>query len=170
MLNPLKYLEKIRCDNHVANCVLNCALVGVATTTIYTGFLVFKSHKDPEWLKASKIIAQNLLTQIIQANATDTIDLEAIKAMKLDQGIILIDFNSQNLCGQAGCLYVAYTKEGDRVLSLILQPQSDLFTINQADPNRTCIDIKQPQDNQTLIHTYCYEGNKFIKTISSAAN
>ncbi|GEM_PF-2654817 len=170
MPNPLKYLKKIEWDNHVTNRVLNCVLVGVATTTIYTGFLVFKSHKDPEWNQASKIIAQNLLTQIIQANATDTIDPEAIKAMKLDQGIILIDFRSQNLCGQAGCLYVAYTKEGSRVLSLILQPQSDLFTINQADPNRTCIDIRQPQDNQTLIHTYCHEGDKFINTISSATD
>lgn len=150
--------------------------IGIAIL-IGLGLAARFSHHPPQWTNASKVIDSGLLTQIIQDNSTENINPETIRVMKLDEKndlldekIYLIDFNSQQLCGQAGCLYVAYTKGGERVLNLILQPQSDLFSINSSDPNRTCIDIKQPQDNQILIHTYCHEGDKFIKTIFSAIN
>lgn len=126
--------------------------------------------QSQQWRSASKIIDTGLLTKIVQDNTTDSISPETIKAMSLGDGIYLIDFNSQELCGRAGCLYVAYTKEGERVLNLMLQPMPDLFSLNSSDPTRTCLDIRQPQGNQTLIHTYCHEGDKFIKTITSATD
>ncbi|MEQ8469132.1 hypothetical protein [Coleofasciculus sp. E1-EBD-02] len=128
-------------------------------------------HPQPQqWKNASKIIDSGLLTKIAQDNTTDNINPETIKAMSLGDGIYLIDFNTPQLCGRAGCLYVAYTKQGDRIFNLILQPQSDLFRLNSSDPTRTCLNIRQPKGNQTLIHTYCHEGDKFIKTITSATN
>jgi len=145
------------------------ALIGISLL-VAIGLVERFTNPSEQWVKAPRSIKSELLTKIIQDNATDDINPETIKSMELNNDIYLVDFNSQKLCGRAGCLYVAYTERGDRVLSLILQPQPDLFSINSSDPNRTCIDIRQPQGNQTLIHTYCYEGDKFINTISSATD
>jgi hypothetical protein len=126
------------------------------------------SKSQSSWVKAQGNLGQGLLTKIITENSAQTINPETIKVMKLNSGINLIDFNSKNLCGQAGCLYVAYTNQGNRVLNVILQPQPNLFTITQK--SLPCLNIKQPQGKQIIQHTYCYEGDTFIKTISSAIN
>ncbi|MBE9128017.1 MULTISPECIES: hypothetical protein [unclassified Coleofasciculus] len=137
------------------------------------GLMMNAISKFPtNWIPAQRAISQGLLTKIMSENSTGVdIDPEATKVLKLKGGIKLIDFNSPDLCGRAGCVYAAYTKEGSRKLHLILQPQPDLFTISQESRNGIpCLEIKQPSGDKTIQHTYCYEGDKFIKTFSEVNN
>lgn len=140
---------------------------------IGTNMIAIRNTK-PRWRPVSQVINKSLLAKIIQDNSVGNYkslqDSSKTIEIKLEgKKIYLIDFNSPELCGQSGCLYVAYTKEGNRVLNLMLQPtESKLFTINELDSSRICLDIQQPKNQQTFIYTYCYEGTQFIQTITSA--
>ncbi len=143
-------------------------IVGIASLATFLPVVLSRINQN-EWVPASEIVSPSLLDRILEQNTTTPIEAEQVRAMSLD-GVLLIDFNHPSLCGRMGCLYTAYSKEGDRLLNLVLQPQPNLFTINKTDSSRLCLDIKQPQSGQTLIYTYCHEDGQFIQVITSATD
>ncbi len=81
------------------------------------------------FVPASRSVSKSLLDKVIQENYRDTgveLDRKQIKALLIQgsgcQRLYVFNFNNSQLCGIAGCLYVAYTQEGNRVLNLYLQP------------------------------------------------
>lgn len=87
------------------------------------------------------------------------------------QQVYIFNYNSPNICGEIGCLYVAYLQQGqssyEQVLSLYLKPflpaKQSLFSIS-AEPHTSsspCLEVKQVEDNNIQNLTYCFDGKVY---------
>ena len=92
------------------------------------------------------------------------------KALKFaDQKYLYVfDFNTDELCGYSGCLYVVYTGNGQRVLSLYLQnnlPNTvKLFVADGKQNGYPCLGIAQlnPTSKELIQTRYCYQAGTLI--------
>ncbi|NER29860.1 MAG: hypothetical protein F6J89_20130 [Symploca sp. SIO1C4] len=137
--------------------------------------LLSKPASTTDWLPAKQAVNnQGLLQNILNENS-DAFDeklpltIEDILVLKT-RILDIFDFNNQALCGQAGCLYTVYTREGKQVLSLLLNPDLpegvELFTVTDIKRNGLpCLIANQrTTDNHILRSLYCYEnGTSFIQ-------
>ncbi|HAG84541.1 MAG TPA: hypothetical protein DCL61_26160 [Cyanobacteria bacterium UBA12227] len=168
-MNSLKFPIKI---NPRYQKVTTLALATILAMAGLIGAVIGNSIKPSKWVQVEGRLEQGLLSKIIKDNSIATLNPKSIQMLEA-KGLYIINFNSRELCGSAGCLYAVYTQNGDRVLSLLLQPipQLELFAINSKEQNGfPCLDIKQPQGQQIIQSTYCYESNRFIKILESAIN
>lgn len=91
--------------------------------------------------------------------------------MNVDGKFYLIDFNNLALCGnvagQNGCLYVAYTPSGSKVLNLYLNPtvikgRPLIEVSDQQKDGLPCLKISQANNSDTKVsdviqvYDYCY--------------
>jgi hypothetical protein len=142
-------------------------------------FVLPRSDSDFLFSKATKVVPESLLKQAIAENykAAEPLNFQSVKAFKIpgERGkkLYIIDFNNRTLCGRAGCLYVAYTGEGKRVLSLYLQPylphSVSLFaTDDRYSDGFPCLNISQFNDANTLsLSQHCYsEGSSYFVRIN----
>jgi hypothetical protein len=128
------------------------------------------SNATSRFVPASKSVSKSLLDKVIQENYRDTgveLDRKQIKALLIQgsgrQRLYVFNFNNSQLCGIAGCLYVAYTQEGNRVLNLYLQPNlpkgRELLAVERqkSSDGFPCLNLTQVLDSNTLSVTqYCY--------------
>ncbi|GAB4202710.1 MAG: hypothetical protein Fur006_56480 [Coleofasciculaceae cyanobacterium] len=123
-----------------------------------------------DFIPAFKIVEKSLLEKVVRENHQNTgikLDPQRIKALQVSgkgrQKLYIFDFNNQQLCGMAGCLYAAYTPEGVRVLNIYLRPYLPKFkTLFTVDRQKTsdgfpCLILSQLQDTSSLsLRQYCY--------------
>jgi hypothetical protein len=99
--------------------------------------------------------------------------LKKVKAHR-EGNLLLIDFNSDRLCGQGGCLYVGYlldqnSQKLSEVLSIRLKPQLPSgISLFEIDPSQAteppCLKIHQQELPQRLIeYTFCFNETEYVK-------
>jgi hypothetical protein len=99
--------------------------------------------------------------------------LKKVKAHK-EGNLLLIDFNSDRLCGRGGCLYVGYLRDKDlqklsEVLSIRLKPQLpsgiSLFEIDSSQAAEPpCLKIHQQELPKRLMeYTFCFNETEYVK-------
>jgi hypothetical protein len=99
--------------------------------------------------------------------------LKKVKAHK-EGNLLLIDFNSDRLCGQGGCLYVGYLLDQEsqklsEVLSIRLNPQLlsgiPLFEIDTSQASKPpCLKIHQQKLPQKLMeYIFCFNKTEYVK-------
>ena len=92
------------------------------------------------------------------------------KALKLSdqKDLYIFDFNTDELCGTSGCLYVVYTGKAQRVLSVYLQnnlPKTiKLFVPDGKQNGYSCLGIAQvnPVNKEVIQTRYCYQAGTLI--------
>lgn len=135
------------------------------------------------WEKASGVAPAGVLKAAVQQNylplkMQKPLDENQIKALKVpEQGagnLYIIDFNSSQVCGSGGCLYVAYTQQEKPVLRVLLNPQlpkeTPLFSVGEQVRNGfSCLELAQSTGKENSIYRrrYCYEGTGFTLVNSS---
>lgn len=159
-------------------------IVSVFLVVLLGGFWTLSQPKSvTSWVKASSVVPASLVRTALAQNYQPLknqlpLDENQLKALKVpDRGagnLYVIDFNSSQLCGTAGCLYVAYTQQGKPVLKALLNPQlpkeTPLFSVSEQVRNGfSCLEIAQSTGKQNTIsrHRYCYEGTGFTLVNSS---
>jgi hypothetical protein len=79
--------------------------------------------------------------------------------------LYVFNFDTLDLCGVAGCLYVVYSSNGQKLLSLYLHQQEniDLFAVDESQKDFSCLKVTQHALPKGLIETrYCYQGEGLI--------
>ncbi|HEY9690638.1 MAG TPA: hypothetical protein V6D15_00360 [Oculatellaceae cyanobacterium] len=105
------------------------------------------------------------------------LDINKMKVLKITgeaEPIYLFNLNNNQLCGQAGCLYVGYSLSGKRVINLVLNTflpsDTNLISVTKELINDyPCLEILQPihKINNLQKSSYCYTGNSFTQINSS---
>lgn len=133
-----------------------------------------KHNELSNWKPASFIVPASLIQKAVSQNSNaNNIDIDKIKALKFNRGkggLYLFDFNSLQLCGAGGCLYAVYRETGEKLLSLLVNPNlpkgETLFRLDDAVENGLpCLIITQAATTpQTVLRSqYCYKGQGFIR-------
>jgi len=139
--------------------------------------LLPKSTPTAGWQPAKQVVRdKELLEKVLKENTVNldySLAIENVLAFKQGK-LYLFDFNHPALCGQAGCLYAAYTEAGERVLSLLLNPELpegiELLSVPDKERNKLpCLLVNQlTTENQILQSLYCYEnGAKLVQVNQS---
>lgn len=133
-----------------------------------------KQNDLSNWKSASMIVPASLIQKAVSQNSNaSNIDLDKIKALKFNRGkggLYLFDFNSPQLCGAGGCLYAVYRETGEKLLSLLANPNlpkgETLFMMDDAVENGLpCLIITQAATapGTVLRSQYCYKGQGFMR-------
>ena len=154
---------------------------------ILVALIVFMSvwgnsaSKSVNWV-GYRLVPNDVLQKVVQENylppsPNESLDVKQIKVLPVKgekDNLYVIDFNTQQLCGQAGCLYVGYTQSRSAAFRFLLEPKLpqgfSLFGLSDSYRNGyPCLIITQvPKESATVeSSTYCYEGNSFIWVNSS---
>ncbi len=135
---------------------------------------------NTEWESAVLTVPNDVLEIAINDyfSHSRSIPKNQFKALKIagddNHNLYFIDFNSKELCGSGGCLYVLYDAHGKQFLKLLLNrnlpKNTNLVSIlNEAKNGFPCLGITQSVErrNATSHTTYCYEGTGFVKINTS---
>jgi hypothetical protein len=145
---------------------------GVALLPVYliVPIMSLAGNASSKFIPASRLVSKSLLDKVIQENYLNTavkLDRQQLKVLQIQGSnlhkLYFFDFNNSQLCGIAGCLYVAYIQEGTQVLNLYLQPNlpkgRELFAVDRQkySDGFPCLNLTQVLDDNTLSVTqYCY--------------
>lgn len=147
--------------------------------TIFTwGFMAFTKVPTTTpltWQPAQKVVESAWLQRILKQNfqpinnellpAPDGVKVVTVAAEKR---YFVFDFNTPKLCGVAGCLYSAYTTDGNNLLSLILNPQlpNKFNLLVQSSEKRNgypCLDVFQKSSNELVVNShFCFESGRLV--------
>jgi len=91
--------------------------VGLLTTLFFSVVSLMSTAKAIPWQPANQYFEATVLEQIIKDNTTlPPIGLDKqIRVQELlhQPRLVLIDFNSEQVCGQLGCAYSIYLEQGN---------------------------------------------------------
>lgn len=175
---------------------LTLVAIGAGLSCVFLFFLLLMLFAGAEksnttgWQNAAVAAPEELVHQAVEQNYLSapeaaTLDFNRVKVLPItaskSKPLYIFDFNTPNLCGIGGCLYVGYTQDGTPVLRLMLQPKlpknvplfaaSDKFhsgfpclIVSQlSSDNRTAKNFK----NLLIKNLYCYSGSGFALFNSS---
>ncbi|MFB2920328.1 MULTISPECIES: hypothetical protein [Aerosakkonema] len=127
------------------------------------------------WQPAQKIVETALVQKALKesfqrTNNEPSPDAEQVKVITLaaDKKYFLFDFNALELCGVAGCLYSAYTTDGQNILNLMLKPQlpkgfSLLAPSSEIRNGYRCLDVFQQNSNELVSRShFCFESGRLV--------
>jgi hypothetical protein len=150
--------------------------VSVALSLLLSGCSVQASSF---WSSATSVLESEQVRAIVTEHSSLSFNqisddwLKKVKAHR-EGNLLLIDFNSDRLCGQGGCLYVGYLLDKDsqklsEVLSIRLNPQIpsgiSLFEIDASQAAEPpCLKIHQQELPQRLMeYTFCFNETEYVK-------
>lgn len=132
------------------------------------------SAKEISWLPASEYLDRGLIEQIITENSSLAPTDEIINRMQVYQlaekpRMTFVDFNTDEMCGKMGCLYVIYLEsEGKtkKVLSRYLRPElpENVPLISLSEPTQNglpCLVFNQLAGSNLQQITLCYNGDEY---------
>lgn len=165
MNNFVKYFQSLL-SNKIVWFVITCLLISLFVHLVFSDSV----SRKKEFIPALKVVEKSLLQKVIHENYQNTgVQLESnkIKVLQISgkglQKLYIFDFNTPQLCGKAGCLYSAYTNNGERVLNIYLHPYlpkpKTLFAVDRQKTSDgfPCLVLSQLQDDKTLsLNQYCY--------------
>ncbi|MCA1992530.1 MAG: type IV secretion system DNA-binding domain-containing protein [Coleofasciculus sp. S288] len=117
-------------------------------------------NASSRFVPAYKSVSKSLLDKVIQENSLNigvNLERKQLKVLQIQgsitQKLYIFDFNNSHLCGMAGCLYVAYTQEGNRVLISVCGAAGSGKTFSVIDPLiRSSLDQGFP----TIVYDFKY--------------
>ncbi|MFP4410669.1 hypothetical protein [Coleofasciculus sp.] len=141
--------------------VLIPALVGVYS-------IIVAMRQQVRFVSARQVVDPIFLDSVIRENYTgfEQLDPKVVR----QNGFLIFDFRSQELCGVAGCLYSAYV-DGDHI-SFYLQkaPNNvDLFTFEQHGTAK-CFVTAQSGEKGIIRTRYCHQQGRLAKVITELSN
>jgi hypothetical protein len=131
------------------------------------------------WTPALSLLNAEQISTMIADHSTFSLTnipdgwVEKVRAHQ-EENFYLIDFNSDRLCGNGGCLYVGYLFDEDvQKLSLVLsmRVRSELprgvpfFEIDSSrDVQPPCLKVHEMKNFKQLFqHTFCFNGTEYVK-------
>ena len=159
----------------------NFAVFGAIACFIACLFIILKFSGFPataavelNWQPATTIVSEEKLSQLIEAHSDflEPHEFDSILSMTLayeENDLVLVDFNSELLCGRAGCLYVALRRStGEEILSsyltVALPPNEPVIeTVDRGYP-LPCIIIRDVNeiDRTVTKSTFCYQSVDWV--------
>jgi hypothetical protein len=144
-----------------------CLVVCIILPFLFTVGLLAESPNSQDFAEAHRVAPSVLINKVIAENYASTNPITP-KALKIDgeNSIYIFDFNTPDLCGVGGCLYVGYVPDGTRVLSLYLKelPKNvKLVSASGVENHYPCLAISQADSKNRIVKIrYCYQGGKMI--------
>jgi hypothetical protein len=141
-------------------------VVAVALLLVSVGIssIVIAGQQQVRFVSARRVIDPSYLEMVIQENYAGSSRLEP-KILQRN-GFLIFDFNSQELCGVAGCLYSAYVNGSQTSFYLKRVPKPvDLFRFEQHGAAE-CFVTAQPGDKGIIKTRYCHQQGKLAKVIT----
>jgi hypothetical protein len=137
--------------------VLLLVSVGISSIAI--------SRQQPvRFLLARRVVDPSFLEMVIQDNYAGSSQLEP-KVFRRD-GFLIFDFNSQELCGVAGCLYAAYAN-GDHLSFYLKQvPKTVSLFSFERQGLANCFVTSQSVAKGIIRTRYCHQQGKLAKIIT----
>ena len=144
-----------------------CLVVCIILPFLFTVGLLAESPNSQDFAEAHRVAPSVLINKVIAENYASTNPITP-KALKIDgeNSIYIFDFNTPDLCGVGGCLYVGYVPDGTRFLSLYLKelPKNvKLVSASGVENHYPCLAISQADSKNRIVKIrYCYQGGKMI--------
>ncbi|MEQ9237924.1 hypothetical protein [Coleofasciculus sp. E2-BRE-01] len=156
------------------------AVFGVGCSGIIVlSWMAFSGSTSAEegFVPAYPIVSEPLLEQVIEdnysrASAEAKLDKKSVLVQTVPiQGgnqLFIFDLNTPNSCGRQGCLYVVYTGDGKRVLSLYLRrslPEDyPLFAVEKSSYGNEfpCLVVSQVEKNAVVSNRFCFSQGSFL--------
>jgi hypothetical protein len=145
-----------------------CLVVCIILPFFFTIGLLAAKPNSQDFVDAHRIAPAGLIKKVITENYFSTNKTPSLKALKLEgeNPLYIFDFNTPDLCGVGGCLYVGYLADGTRVLSLYLKELPEnikLFSADSTQNHYPCVAVSQTDSKSRLVKKrYCYQGGKMV--------
>lgn len=156
------------------------ALLSAIACSIGFLFVVLKALGFPataaaalDWQPATTVIAKEKLGQLIEDHSDflEPDEFNSILGLALayeENDLVLVNFNTELLCGRAGCLYVGLREStGEEILASYLTASlpSGEPVIETVDRGYTlpCLIVRDIDDGNTIIQsTFCYQSVDWV--------
>jgi len=126
------------------------------------------------WQPATTIVSEEKLGQLIEAHSDflESDEFDSLLSMALayeENDLVLVDFNSELLCGRAGCLYVGFRRStGAEILSsyltVALPPSEPVIETVDRGYTLPCIVVRDVDevDRTVTKSTFCYQSVDWV--------
>ncbi|MFB2896754.1 hypothetical protein ACE1CI_27905 [Aerosakkonemataceae cyanobacterium BLCC-F50] len=127
------------------------------------------------WQPARQVVESALLQKVLTenfqpVNSENFPDLNQVKVVTLaaENKYFIFDFHTLKVCGTAGCLYSAYTTDGQNILSLMLNPQlpKGFSLLVQSAEKRNgypCLDVFQQNSHELVSSShFCLNSGELV--------
>jgi len=125
------------------------------------------------FVPADPIVSEHLLERVIEENYSQAgAKLERksmlVQTVKSENKLFIFDLNNPNSCGRQGCLYVVYTADGKRVLSLYLKrsllEDYPLFAVEKLAYGNDfpCLVVSQVEKKAVVSNRFCFSQGSFV--------
>ena len=144
-----------------------CVAICIILPFFFTVGLLAAKPNSQDFVDARRVVPEVLIKKVIAENYASANPITP-KALKIDgeNSIYIFDFNTPDLCGVGGCLYVGYVPDGSRVLSLYLKelPKNvKLVSASGGENHHPCLAISQADSKNRIVKIrYCYQGGKMV--------
>ena len=157
------------------------AILGVIVSSVGCLLLILKFSGFPvaaavelNWQPATTIVSEEKLGQLIEAHSDflESNEFDSILSMALayeENDLILVDFNSELLCGRAGCLYVGLRRStGEEILSsyltVALPPSQPAIETVDRGYILPCLIVRDVDEVDKTItkSTFCYQSVDWV--------
>ncbi len=161
MLKVLKFFQSPK--GKIASIFLLVSSFAVAS--------VLAKTTDPGFVDARIVAPESLIGKAVNENYHSELGTIYPKVFRLRAGkeLFVFDFNTQELCGVAGCLHAVYTREGQRLLSIYLRSElpnktTKLLAVDGTENGFPCLKTAQFDEKNNLIVAtrYCVQGKTLI--------
>ncbi len=127
-------------------------------------FAVMARQQQVRFVSARRTVDPRFLEAVIRENYAGSEHLEP-KVVRRD-GFLIFDFNSQELCGVAGCLYAAYAN-GDHLSFYLKQvPKAVSLFSFERQGLANCFVASQSVARGIIRTRYCHQQGKLAKIIT----
>jgi len=150
-----------------------CSFVSLFVALKFFGFPA-TAAEELDWQPAIAIVSEEKLGQLIEAHSDflEPAEFNSILDSALayeEDDFVLVDFNTELLCGRAGCLYVGFRRStGEEILSsyLTVALPSGEPVVETADRGYTlpCLIVRDIDevDRTMTKSTFCYQSVDWV--------
>lgn len=153
--------------------LLTSLVLAVAGLSLVIGFLSYRAIAMNEpgqlWQPLSALVTPEQLIEIVAESTAPGADREAIAASAIgyqQNDLLLVDFNTPDLCGIGGCALAGYRPStGEQVLAVYVERTSPdepiVEVLDKADFELPCLLVPPSQEDsifqETEKDTLCYQ-------------
>lgn len=148
-----------------------CSIGGLFMVLKFSGFPA-TAAAELNWQPATTLLSEEALRQLIDNHSDflepDEFDGILNSALAYEESdLVLVDFNTELLCGRAGCLYVGLRRSREEILSsyLTVSLPSGEPVIETVDRGYTlpCLVVRDIDDEDTITKsTFCYQSVDWV--------
>lgn len=130
--------------------------------------VIVAMRQQVRFVLARKVVDPTFLDVVIRENYAGYSQLDPYVVQR--NGFLIFDFNSQELCGVAGCLYSAYV-DGDHISFYLrnVPKNVNLFDFEQHGTAK-CFVTAQSGEKGMIKTRYCHQQGRLAKVITELSN